>query len=60
MSPVVAVGGEVRGAWAMDRDRARIGWFGEAGTMPSAALRRQVTRLSSILGRDLQAELERI
>ena len=54
ISPVVIVGGVVRGTWDVDGDHVRVAWFREAGTPPRRALRGEVTRLSSILGRDLR------
>ena len=57
ISPVVVVGGVVRGTWEMDGDRVHVAWFGEAGRPPGNALRAEVTRLSSVLGRDLRHEI---
>jgi hypothetical protein len=54
ISPVVVVGGVVSGTWELDGDHVRVGWFGEAGTPPRKALRAEVDRMSSILGRDLR------
>ncbi|HUF01035.1 MAG TPA: winged helix DNA-binding domain-containing protein [Gaiellaceae bacterium] len=54
ISPVVVVGGVVCGTWELDRDLARVAWFGEAGRPPRKALDAEVARLSSILGRDVQ------
>jgi winged helix DNA-binding protein len=54
ISPVVVVGGVVSGTWELDRDDVRIAWFGEVGRPPRKALRAEVGRLSSILGRDLR------
>ena len=56
ISPVVVAGGLVTGTWELDRDTARIGWFGEAGRVPRAALVGEVARLSRILRRELRAE----
>jgi hypothetical protein len=53
ISPVVVVGGVVRGTWELDGDDVRVAWFAEAGTPPRRALRAEVARLSSILERDL-------
>ena len=36
---------------------ARIGWFRESGRPPREALKGEVARLSSILGRDLRAKI---
>ncbi len=58
ISPVVVVGGVVRGTWELDDDNVRVAWFGEAGRPPRKALRAEVTRLSSILDRDLRPEVE--
>ena len=57
ISPVVVVGGVVRGTWEVDGDRVQVAWFGEAGRPPRKALRAEVTRLSSLLGRDLRPEI---
>jgi hypothetical protein len=55
ISPVVVVGGVVRGTWQLDGDRVRIAWFKEAGRPPRKALEAEVARLSAILDRDLGA-----
>jgi hypothetical protein len=54
ISPVVVAGGVVCGTWELDADESRIAWFREAGRPPRNALRAEVTRLSSILDRDLR------
>jgi len=54
ISPVVVVGGVVCGTWELDGDRARVAWFGEAGRPPRNALQAELTRLSSMLDRDLR------
>jgi len=54
ISPVVVVGGVVSGTWELDADHVRVSWFGEAGAPPRKALRAEVDRMSSILGRDLR------
>ena len=53
----MVVGGVVRGTWELDGDRVSVAWFKEAGRPPRNALRAEVTRLSSILDRDLQSEI---
>jgi len=58
ISPVVLGGGVVRGTWGLDGDVARISWFREAGPAPSAALAAEAARLSSILGRPLEAVIQ--
>jgi hypothetical protein len=58
ISPVVVAGGAVCGTWELDGDEARIAWFGEAGRPPRRALRVEVGRLSSILGRDLRSAID--
>jgi hypothetical protein len=55
ISPVVVAGGVVRGTWELDGDRVRIDWFAELGRPPRTALKAEVTRLSSILGRELSS-----
>lgn len=57
ISPVVVVGGAVRGTWGLDDDRVSVAWFREAGRPPRNALRAEVTRLASILDLDLRAEI---
>jgi hypothetical protein len=54
ISPVVVVGGVVRGTWELDADAARIAWFREAGKPPRRALGEEVARISSVLGRELR------
>jgi hypothetical protein len=57
ISPVVLRGGRVCGTWELDEDRAAISWFREAGRAPKRALEDEVARLSSILGRKLEASI---
>jgi hypothetical protein len=57
ISPVVVAGGVVRGTWELDGERVRVAWFREAGRPPGDALKAEVSRLSSILDHDLQAEI---
>jgi hypothetical protein len=59
ISPVVVVGGVVRGTWELAGDRVPIAWFGEAGRPPLKALRSEVARLSAIVDRDLISEVTR-
>jgi hypothetical protein len=54
ISPVVVVGGVVSGIWEIEGDYVRVAWFGDAGRPPRKALRAEVGRMSSILGRDFQ------
>jgi hypothetical protein len=54
ISPVVVAAGVVCGTWELDGDHARVAWFRESGRPPRAALRAELARLSSILGRDLR------
>ena len=60
ISPVVIVGGVVRGTWDMAEGQVRVAWFREAGKPPRRALRAEVTRLSSISGRDLRPVIEAV
>ena len=53
----MVAGGVVRGTWELDDSRVCVTWFGEAGRPPRTALRTEVTRLSSILDRDLRLEV---
>ena len=57
ISPVVVAGGKVCGTWELDGERVAISWFREAGRPPRIALRDEVARLSSILGRGLRASV---
>jgi len=57
ISPVVVAGGVVSGTWALDGAVARIGWFREAGKPPRDALEAELASLSSILKRDLHAQI---
>jgi hypothetical protein len=59
ISPVVVAGGAVCGTWTLDRDVLRVAWFTEAGTPPRKMLQAELTRLSSILDRELRAVIER-
>ncbi len=54
ISPVVVAGGAVYGTWELDGDDVRVSWFTETGKPRRRALRAEVTRLSSILERDLR------
>ncbi len=51
ISPVVVVGGVVRGTWELNRSRVRLAWFREAGRPPRDALESEVARLASVLDR---------
>lgn len=55
ISPVMVARGVVSGIWQLDGEVARVSWFGEAGRVPRGAIRDEVERLSSLLGRDLRA-----
>jgi hypothetical protein len=57
ISPVVVSGGVVSGTWNLDGDQINVAWFREAGRAPRKALEAEARRLSSILDRDLQAEI---
>jgi hypothetical protein len=57
ISPVVLVGGVVRGVWSRDGSTMRIEWFGET-KVPRAALKAEVARLASLLGQDLELIVE--
>lgn len=54
ISPVVVAGGAVCGTWELDGDDVRVAWFTETGKPRRRALAAEVTRLSSILERDLR------
>jgi hypothetical protein len=57
ISPVVIVGGAIRGTWELARDEVRIAWFKEDGQPPRKAIGAEVVRLSAILSRDLHATI---
>jgi hypothetical protein len=57
IAPVVLAGGVVRGTWGIAGDRVQVAWFKEAGAVQRTALRAEVKRLSTILGRDLDVEV---
>jgi hypothetical protein len=58
IAPVVLVGGVVHGTWQLAGDRVDVAWFKEAGGVRRTALRDEVTRLSAILGRELQLQVD--
>jgi hypothetical protein len=60
ISPVVVSSGVVCGTWNLDGDQVNVAWFREAGRAPRKALEAEARRLSSILDRDLQAEIIRV
>jgi len=57
IAPVVLAGGVVHGTWGLSGDRVLVAWFSEAGAVRRTALRAEIERLSTILGRDLRLEL---
>jgi hypothetical protein len=57
IAPIVVAGGSVNGTWELEGDHVRVAWFREAGKPPRTQLEAEVERLSSILGRDLRAEV---
>lgn len=57
IAPVVLGGGVVRGTWLLSGERVQVAWFKEAGAVPRTALRTEVKRLSTILGRELRLEI---
>jgi len=57
ISPVIVARGVVAGTWELDRGTARLSWFREAGRVPRRMLDAEVARLSTIVGRDLLAEI---
>lgn len=54
---LVICGGVVSGTWAMRGNRVSVGWFG-AGAVPTAEISDEVTRLGTIVGEELELELE--
>jgi hypothetical protein len=57
ISPVVLVGGVVRGTWELEADTAVVAWFTEGGAVPRTALREEIERLGRILGHELRPEV---
>ena len=57
IAPVVLAGGVVRGTWGVAGNRVQVAWFKEAGAVQQAALRAEVKRLSTIIGRELEVEV---
>ena len=57
ISPVVVAGGVVAGTWELNRDKARITWFREAGKVPRPSLEAEVSRLGAILDQGLDGEI---
>ena len=57
IAPVVIRGGRVCGTWELRDDRLGVDWFAEAGAPPDRPLAAEVERLSTIVGRPLQAEV---
>jgi hypothetical protein len=55
--PVVVAGGIVSGSWELDGDWVRVAWFRETGAPPRAALEAEVTRLATIVERDLRLKV---
>jgi winged helix DNA-binding protein len=58
IQPVVIAGGIVRGTWALADDRIDVAWFEESGAVPRTALRAEAERLSTIVGRALELEVQ--
>jgi DNA glycosylase AlkZ-like len=58
ISPVVLVDGAICGTWQLDGQEARVTWFGEAGRPPRGRIEAEVSRLSSLLGRELRTAVE--
>jgi hypothetical protein len=57
ISPVVIVGGAVKGTWEVQGERVRVSWFREAGRPPRMGIAEEVERLSAILGWRLRPEI---
>jgi Winged helix DNA-binding domain len=55
ISPVVLVDGAICGTWELDGVEARVTWFGETGRPPRSRIDAEVSRLASILERELRA-----
>jgi Winged helix DNA-binding domain len=55
ISPVVVAGGRVSGTWELDGTNVEVAWFDESGRPPKRALQAEVTRLSTVLDRDLRS-----
>jgi hypothetical protein len=57
IAPTVISGGVVSGTWELREQTVSVIWFVEAGPPPTSSLAAEVTRLSGVLGRDLDLEL---
>jgi hypothetical protein len=57
ISPVVLVDGAICGTWELDGEEARVTWFGEVGRPPRGRIDAEVSRLASILGRELRTSV---
>jgi hypothetical protein len=58
ISPIVVVGGVVKGTWELDRRVVRVGWFSEGGAAPRKGLEEEVALLSSVMGQPLELAVE--
>lgn len=54
ISPVILVDGAICGTWELDGLEARVTWFGEAGRPPRGRIDAEVSRLASIVERELR------
>lgn len=57
IAPVILRGGFVGGTWELDGETVRVEWFAEAGRPARTAIAAETERLSTILGRELRAEV---
>jgi winged helix DNA-binding protein len=57
IAPIVVAGGRVCGTWDLDGHEVRVAWFKEAGRVPRTAVAAEVTRLSSIIDREVQTTI---
>jgi hypothetical protein len=60
ISAVVLVDGVIRGTWELAQDEVRVAWFKESGRPPRAAIGDEVSRLSALLGRNLDASISHV
>jgi Winged helix DNA-binding domain len=57
IAPLVVVGGVVCATWSLNADHVTVEWFRESGKPPAAALKKEVERLSGLVGRSLDFDV---
>lgn len=58
-SPFVVAGGLVSGTWSVSKDEVKVAWFPEVGQPPRQALRDEVERLATVIGRPLRMTIQK-